>query len=306
MAETSYTYQINAQQGEQLRPFLEERGFEMKPLAYGHFSAKRGKCGLHYYLSGKLLIQGKDAKEFIEFDFEPNILKEARLGYEEELNPEMFQPHFGIDESGKGDFFGPLVVAGVYVDKALAKKFLEMGVKDSKRIQSDQKAKDLAKEIKKCGPCWEVLSIGPERYNQLHQKIGNLNTLLAWGHAKVIENLHEKAPDCPRALSDQFAHPSLIQRELKKKNIQLQLQQRTKAESDIAVAAASILARAEFISRLETIGKETGEKLGKGASFAVKDQALALARQRGLSFLRNITKTHFKTFAEIAAQIENS
>lgn len=285
---------------------MEERGFEIKPLDYGHFSAKRGKCGLHYYLSGKLLIQGKEAKEFIEFDFEPNILKEARLGYEEELNPEMFQPHFGIDESGKGDFFGPLVIAGVYVDKQLAKKFLEMGVKDSKRIQSDQKAKDLAKEIKKCGPRWEVLSIGPERYNQLYKKIGNLNSLLAWGHAKVIENLNQKAPECPRALSDQFAHPSLIQRELKKKNIQLQLQQRTKAESDVAVAAASILARAEFISRLEALGKGAGEKLGKGASFAVKDQAFALARQNGLSFLSNIAKTHFKTFAEIAAKIENS
>lgn len=300
--ETSFTFTITTEQGKELKALLQERGFEMQPLQYGHFSARKGKCGIHYYLSGKLLLQGKDAQEFIEFYLEPQILKEVRLGYEKELNPEMFAPHFGIDESGKGDFFGPLVIAGAYVGENTAQMLLDIGVKDSKKIQSDQKAMDLASEIKKITTC-DVVAIGPERYNELHAKFRNLNSLLAWGHVKIIQNLHEKIPSCPRTLSDQFAHPSLIQRELKKKNIQIKLEQRTKAESDIAVAAASILARAEFISRLKNLGKKWDVELAKGASSIVKNQALEIAKKHGLDTLKTICKFHFKTFGEIAAEI---
>jgi ribonuclease HIII len=300
MAESSYTYTLTAEQGELLRHVLEERLFEFSDLPYGYFAAKRGKCVVNYYKSGKLVIQGKDSKEFIEFDFEPRVLGEARLGYEEELNPEMFEPHFGIDESGKGDFFGPLVIAGAYVDKSCARALMDLGVKDSKRITSDAKARDLAEEIRKVKGCvGDIVLIGPEKYNELYNRFQNLNNLLAWGHAKVIENLHAKVPTCPRALSDQFAHPRLIQNELKKKKITLQLQQRTKAESDIAVATASILARAAFLEKMERLSQDVGVKLGKGASAQVKEQAVEIARRNGIEKLATICKAHFKTFSEV-------
>jgi hypothetical protein len=154
----------------------------------------------------------------VTFRLEPEVLGEARLGYEEVLNPEMFSPHFGVDESGKGDFFGPLVIAGCYVDRGIARRFKEAGIQDSKRIGSDQRIRDFADLIRKTqGAVQSVVVVGPERYNQMYAEIGNLNRLLAWGHARVIENLLEARPDCPRALSDQFGNPALIKRALMKK-----------------------------------------------------------------------------------------
>ena len=150
------------------------------------------------------VVAGKEAKEFVEFVLKPEVLGEAKLGYEKLHNPAMYAPHFGIDESGKGDLFGPLVVAGVYVDEGKAERLIAAGVRDSKTTTSDKKIGELAEEIGKAvGPGREVVTIGPEKYSELYKKFGNLNRLLAWAHGKVIANLHGKIPECPRALSDQ-------------------------------------------------------------------------------------------------------
>src|SRR5690606_7320205 len=126
-------------------------------------------------------------------------------------HPDRFCPHIGVDESGKGDFFGPLVIAGVYVDGEISRQLIQGGIQDSKRIGSDKRIRDLAKLIRgTLGLVSSIVAIGPERYNELYAKFGNLNRLLAWGHARVIENLLEQRPDCPRALSDQFGNPKLI------------------------------------------------------------------------------------------------
>lgn len=275
-------------------------GFELSELPYGHFRATKGKCGVQYYNSGKVVIQGKGAREFIEFYFEPQILQEARLGYEEELNPEMFSPHFGVDEAGKGDFFGPLVIAGAYVDAGLARKLMEKGVRDSKKVASDKKIREMADIVRSViGHRWEVISIGPKRYNEMYRQFGNLNRMLAWGHAKVIENLAHKVPNCPRALSDQFAHASVLERELAKKKLNLKLEQRTKGESDLAVAAASILAREAFINGMDKLSEQAGMTVPKGASAQVKATARELFEKKGLEALAEMTKTHFKTFQEV-------
>src|SRR5205085_5719348 len=121
----------------------------------------------------------------------------------------------------------------------------------------------------------------PERYNELYKKFGNLNKLLAWGHARVIENLLEAHPECPRALSDQFANPSLIKRALLEKGRGIVLEQRTKAESDVAVAAASILAREGFIDWLRAKGREFQKELPRGASALVKQIARDLVAAQG-------------------------
>ena len=204
-------------------------------------------------------MQGKGIDEFVSFELEPKILGEARLGYEEVHSPEMFEPHFGIDESGKGDFFGPLVIAGVFTDRAIARAFLENGIQDSKRIGSDAKIRALAKMIRQTpGVALDVVQIGPDRYNDMYEKFGNLNSLLGWGHARVIENLLAQRPDCPRALSDKFADARVIEKALLQHGQNIQVEQRTKAESDFAVAAASILARESFIDWLERNGKRAG------------------------------------------------
>lgn len=298
----SYTAPLTSEQAKILRDVLEEDGFEFEKKPYMLFSAKKQKLTIAVYEKGpKAVIQGKGIEEFITFTLEPRVLGEAKLGYEEVLSPELFSPHFGVDESGKGDFFGPLVIAGVYVDADFARAFREAGVQDSKAIGSDRRIRDLAAAIRDSGAPHSVVTVAPPRYNELYRKMGNLNRLLAWGHARIIENLCEARPDCPRALSDQFADPRLIQRALMEKGRKIQLDQRTKAESDFAVAAASILAREHFIGWLDRAGTAAGIKLPRGASAAVKAAARELVAKLGPAALENHAKTHFKTASEIAA-----
>jgi ribonuclease HIII len=298
----SYTHALNTEQVSKLRALLEELGFEFAPKPYTIFFAQKNKLSVAVYEKGpKVLLQGKGIEEFVQFDLEPKILGEAKLGYEEVHNPEMFQPHFGVDESGKGDFFGPLVISGVYVDAGIARKLLDAGVQDSKRISSDAKVRSLADTIRKTTlGLVDTVLIGPERYNDLYEKFGNLNKLLGWGHARVIENLLEKKPDCPRSLSDQFADARVIQQSLLQHSRKIDIQQRTKAESDIAVAAASILAREAFINWLERKGKTLGVRLGRGVSAEVKESAAKLVESKGPGILREVAKVHFRTAHEIA------
>ena len=301
---TSFTSPLTAAQADKLRLRLRELGFDFVEKPYTIYAAQKGKLNLAVYEKGpKVLIQGKDTEDFVRFTLEPEILDAAKLGYEEVLTPERFGPHFGIDESGKGDFFGPLVIAGVYVDKFIARALIDAGVQDSKRITSDAKIRALAEVIKSLpGAAHSVVSIGPERYNILQQKMRNVNNLLGWGHARVIENLLAQRPDCPRSLSDQFANPSIIKRNLLEKGRAIQLEQRTKAESDPAVAAASILARERFIDWLEASGKVHGVVLPRGASAQVKAVARDLIRKNSAAVLRQLAKTHFRTAREIAPE----
>ncbi len=276
--------------------------YHFEPKPYTLYYASKDKLNIAVYEKGpKVVLQGKGTQDFVTFRLEPEILGAAKLGYEEELNPEMFSPHFGVDESGKGDFFGPLVIAGCYTDRGIARQLMDGGIQDSKKIGSDQRIRALAELIRRThGAVHDVIVIGPERYNTLYQKFGNLNRLLAWGHARIIENLLERRPDCPRALSDQFANPSLIKRALLEKGRGIQLDQRTKAESDTAVAAASILAREGFINWLATKGRELNKVLPRGASAQVKQIARELVAEKGATVLSLLAKTHFKTAAEVA------
>jgi ribonuclease HIII len=300
-ASGSFTFKITPAQAQKLRGILEEKGFTFREVPYTVFGAQKQKLTVNAYTSGKLLVQGGGAKEFVEFTIEPEIVGEAKLGYDEVHNPEMFQPHLGIDESGKGDFFGPLVIAGVFVEGDLPRQLLDLGVKDSKQIGSDARALDIADAIRDLvgRARYEVITILPERYNQLYVQFRNLNRLLAWGHAKVIENLLIRHPSCPRALSDKFADERLIQRALQEHGKKIILQQRTKAESDIAVAAASILARAGFLDRLKALGEKVGVPLPKGASAQVKAAAREIVRKSGPDALKSVAKFHFKTYAEV-------
>ena len=298
----SYTHALTNDQATKLRGLLEELGFEFAPKPYTIFFGQKNKLSVSVYEKGpKVLVQGKGVQEFVQFELEPRILGEAKLGYEEVHTPEMFQPHFGVDESGKGDFFGPLVISGVYVDAGIARKFLDAGVQDSKRIGSDARIRALADSIRKDSlGLVDTVLIGPERYNDLYEKFGNLNKLLGWGHARVIENLLEKKPDCPRSLSDQFADARVIQQSLLQHGRKINIEQRTKAESDVAVAAASILAREAFINWLERRGKTLGMKLGRGVSTDVKEAAAKLVEAKGPGILREVAKVHFRTAHEIA------
>jgi ribonuclease HIII len=298
MAErTSYTCPLPSDKVAQLKRDLTARGFVFREVPYAHFGAEhRGeKVSLAAYASGKLVVQGKGTTDFVQFYLEPELLGEARLGYEHVLNPEMLEARIGVDESGKGDFFGPLVVAGVYVNEAAARQLMELGVKDSKQISSDKRIFEIAKELRQVdGLLVSLVPIGPVAYNRLHAKLRNVNSILGWGHARVIENLLSRV-DCRKAISDQFGNKSIVLQALMERGRKIELVQRHRAESDLAVAAASIVAREEFVSRLSRLGNECGVKLPKGASEAVIAAGRELVRKHGPEKLGQVAKQHFRT-----------
>jgi len=198
----------------------------------------------------------------------------------------------GTDESGKGDYFGPLVVAGVFVNEETKQKLIELGVKDSKKI-SDARIGELAVKIK--STCkYSIVPIGPETYNELYDKIANLNKLLAWGHARAIENILEDT-NCENALTDQFGDEKFVLNALLKKGKKIKLVQRPRAEEDVGVAAASILARDEFLRRLHKLSQYHRLNLPKGASQQVVIAAREIIKKSGKEELKKIAKLHFKT-----------
>lgn len=201
----------------------------------------------------------------------------------------------GTDEAGKGDFFGYLTVAGVYVDGATEEKLKRASVRDSKTL-SDKKVVNLEKLVKKTCP-HDVVKISPERYNKLYAEVKNLNKLLGWAHARAIENLLHKV-ECGIVISDQFGDKKFIEERLMEKGRKVRLIQKTHAESDIAVAAASILARAEFLRSLEKLSNYSGFRLPKGAT-NVTETAKKISKKYGIDFLDKVAKTHFKTMEKI-------
>ena len=199
--------------------------------------------------------------------------------------------HIGTDESGKGDYFGPLVVAGVYVPDEQQEVLQELGVKDSKRF-SDNRVKEMADLVRK-GYKHSVVAIGPEKYNELYGKLKNLNRILAWAHARAIENILEEVA-CTQAITDQFGDRLFVENAMMKKGRNIELIQRPKAEDDMAVAAASILARAEFLRRLYFLSKEFEIDLPKGSSPKSEEVGLVLMKKHGADVLGKVAKTHFK------------
>jgi ribonuclease HIII len=289
-------YQLNTVQQRELVQLLQEVGIEIEDAPYMVARAKTAEGNISLYTSGKLVLQGKGA-ESLEKLLAP-VLENSRQIEKKQKSEGIVGsgPRIGTDESGKGDYFGPLVIAGVYVDEKTESKLVELGVKDSKKI-SDPVILKLEEQIKALCP-YSVVFIGPERYNTLYQKIKNLNRLLAWGHARVIENLLQKV-DCHKAITDQFGDESLVKNSLMDLGKAIELEQRPRAEADPAVAAASIIARAEFVRRLEMLSEEAGEKLPKGAGSVVDQVARRIYQQKGIDGLTKIAKTHFATTAKI-------
>jgi ribonuclease HIII len=297
---TSYTCTLAEPEARALGQYLREHGYEFRQVPYARFAAEKEKVNVVLYQSGKLVVQGKGTREFVEFVLEPGILKQARLGYETVLNPDLLLPRLGVDESGKGDFFGPLCVAGVYVNEPVIRAWESSGIRDSKHISSDKRIAELSRLISETHGCvTAVVPIGNEAYNRLYAKMGSVNAILAWGHARVIENLMQQKqrmnPPPVRAISDQFAaNKATVANALMSLGREIELVQRHKAEEDLAVAAASILARNEFVSRLVALEKQFEAKLPKGASVAVDESAREFVARKGAEILPKVAKMHFR------------
>ncbi|MEI7901919.1 MAG: ribonuclease HIII [bacterium] len=303
----SYTFVLNKEQQESLKILLNMGNYKRKEVPHTIIAVEAQDCVVNLYKSGKCLVQGKGAEDFVLFFLEPNVLLAATVGYEELLNPDLVAPHMGIDESGKGDFFGPLVASAVYVDPDLAHAMQDLGVKDCKQL-TDKAVFFIGNKTRQLlGPKrFSLVTIGPEAYNRLYAKMRNVNTLLAWAHARCIENLMETVPDCPRAVADQFGAKQVIERALMKKGRSIKLEQRHKAESDIAVAAASVLAREAFLRGLGKLGETYGIQAYKGASEQVRASAAELVKKSGPEILLKTCKCHFRTADQVLAACGSS
>ncbi|MEA4863702.1 MAG: ribonuclease HIII [Victivallaceae bacterium] len=292
---------VDDRQRGMIETYGRDRGWEFSAAPYAFWKAKADGLSVVAYESGKLTVQGKKSGEFIDFVLEPEII--GFSGLETRNAAEGGEPvslHGGIDESGKGDFFGPLVIAGACVDAETAPQLAALGVRDSKLIKSTAQIYAIGPRIRAVlDGRYSVVAVGNEAYNRLYAKIGNLNRLLAWGHARVIENLLGAVPDCPRMLSDKFGDENLIRRALMEKGRTIVLDQKVRAESDVAVAAASILARERFLHAMDQLSSEMGITLPRGASDAVNRCGEELVARFGLDILQKCAKLHFKTYESL-------
>ncbi len=294
---TIYTLKLNEAQMQKLDDLLNLRDWEPYEVDYAQFAFKGERVNVVGYTSGKLVIQGKNTEDFVQNILEAEITGEPRLGYEEFYNPEYYEPHAGVDESGKGDLFGPLVSATVIADGDMVRTWVEAGLQDSKKI-ADTKILKLEKLIKETdGAVAKVSFCGMARYNELMGKPkANLNLLLAWLHGKSLNAaLDEWA--VPWGMVDQFSKKPLTQKHVKDRE-GFELKMQTKAEADPVVAAASVIARAEFLRQMKKLNDLTGESLLKGAGAGVKQQAIDIFERGGRELLRQVAKMHFKTAYE--------
>ena len=298
----SYTARLDDAQMGKLHAICEARSFTPFEVAYTRFAYKADhlKINLAAYTSGKVVIAGKGTEDFVTNTLEPEVTGAAKLGYDEVLHPDWFELHAGLDESGKGDFFGPVIAATVIAGKSAIEAWRKAGVQDSKKIAEPQIIK-LDKLIRGThGAVVRTCFCGMPKYNDLMSRPGaNLNRLLAWQHATALEQAL-KAKSAPWGLLDQFTKQPLVQRELAKKGVKdFDLRMRTKAEEDPVVAAASVVARAEFVRQVHALSKKFGAKLQKGAGPLVKEQANAIMAKFGTRALGEFAKLHFRTAYEV-------
>ncbi len=301
---SSYTAKLDDTQMEKLRAICEARHFAPFEVGYTRFAFKSDAAQINIaaYTSGKVVIAGKGTEEFVTMTLEPEITGAAKLGYDDVLHPDWFEAHAGLDESGKGDFFGPVIAATVVAERTAIEGWIKAGVKDSKKITEpqiiklDKMIRDTPRVVVRTCFC------GMPKYNELMSRPGaNLNRLLAWQHATALEQALVAKP-VPWGLLDQFTEQPLVQRELAKKGVKaFELKMRTKAEEDPVVAAASVVARAEFVRQMHLLSKKFGAKLQKGAGPLVKDQARQIIDKFGARQLGEFAKLHFRTAFEVVS-----
>jgi ribonuclease HIII len=279
---TTQVVAVDSARAEDLRSRLEEAGFDFHEVAHARWAARGEGVNTVFYTSGKLVLQGRDLRQFIERWLPEAVPKP----------PEVAHAMIGADEAGKGDYFGPLVAAACYLEPDVARFLDEVPLRDSKTISASEIASG-ADMLRRVVP-HEVVIIGPKKYNELYEKFRNVNTLLAWAHKTAIGSL-VKRTGCKKVLLDKFADESVMRRAFGAEFAALDFTMRTKAESEPAVAAASILARDAFVRGVARLSRSIDFKLPLGAGDPVDRAVKALLAQKGEAILPEVAKMHFKT-----------
>ncbi len=297
MAQSTLVLQIDTQRARELRARLDDGRFEFRPVPYAQWSVKGDGVVATLYTSGKLVIQGGSpelfAERYVGSDYEargPAREKRARAPSAAAID---HGATVGSDECGKGDYFGPLIVAGVRLEEGQAEQLRRSGVRDSKTL-SDEACLKLGGALRGVYP-HAIARLDPPEYNALHRRAGQLNDMLADLHARVIEELHRPGM---RVVIDQFADARVMQKKLAR--LDIALEQRPRAESEPAVAAASVIAREEFLLAMRALSDEYVVELHKGAGAPVDRVARQFVALHGKEALGRVAKLHFKNTARIA------
>ena len=301
MAQETLVVVVPPAQHGPLRERLAREPFEFRSVPHALFSVKGSDVVATLYRSGKLVVQGRAPGLFVDrFVGEgaggaaPRIAPPARSACGAMRALEVTT--VGSDETGKGDYFGPLVVVAVRLEPEQAAALVSTGVMDSKQVL-DAKALQLAAAMRASGLPHAVRRLDPVDYNALHDRVGNVNELLADLHAAAIREL---ASPGMRVVIDRFAREELMERRLR--GLGVELEQRPRAEDDPAVAAASVLARSEFLLALKELGQEIGHVLPKGAGTPVDVAAREIVRAEGTEALARVAKLHFKNTRKIGGR----
>lgn len=267
---------------------------EWRRVDHATFAVKALDVSLVCYRSGKLVVQGKAIAGFVS-----RFLEGAESAAAVAAPALPFEvPTIGSDEAGKGDYFGPLVVASVFAEPAAADELREMGVADSKTL-GDQRMFPMAERIERTLDC-EVRVLMPPDYNARWTADPNVNHVLADLHADAIATLLSRHPEAT-VVVDRFADESLVARRLTKRDVRpRQLVQVPRAEAHPVVGAASVVARVHFLEGLAECEQEAGTDLHKGAGTPVDEAALRVFRIGGEALMQKVAKMHFKNSSRIA------
>lgn len=308
MSQKTISLKLTNEQVGSLKGLLKQEGWSEEEIK-NEYVALRMKndngsvCTL--YTSMKVVFQGKEDFKKIIAELESKGREEKGKGFgnkdnavkEEKVGKDEVVPHLGVDEVGKGDYFGPLVVVACFVSEDFLEKIAGLGILDSKRI-SDSRIRDIYEEIKDY-PYYYVSVIKPAEYNKRIKELKNVAILLAKEHSRVIEmgleDLKNKGIECSEVVIDQFSSKkSRVVDELGTLARGIRFVQFHKGESDIAVACASVIARAIFLDEMDKMNDEYYFTFPKGASNVIS-AAREFVKKNGVEELENVAKTSFKT-----------
>lgn len=304
MSQRTIVLKVPPADQQRLRSRLDSLDLEWRSVPHASFSARGEGAVVTLYKSGKLVVQGADPEAFVlqhtglELPERAAVQGEPAGAVGSEADPfaHVTGPFVGSDETGKGDYFGPLVVAAVRMESHQAQKLTDWGVADSKKL-TDKRALKLAVLLREEVE-YTIESLKPPEYNAEYARMRTLNPLLAAQHARAIRAVAQPGD---AVLVDQFAKASLMEAALEGSDVRLF--QAHRAERHVAVAAASILARAEFLLALAELETQEGTRLHKGAGQPTDEAGLSFARANGMDALGRVAKLHFKNTGKIARRL---
>lgn len=302
---------LRSQAHAKFRTFLAERGYSFEDRPHQVFLARLNHTVVNLYNNGKVVLGGSDLKEravlLTYIQSQGGEVDEDDLRRSSEISTQdLHQTRVGMDEAGKGDFFGPLVTCAVLATEQLAVRMRDRGIRDSKDLSAESirsSAEWLRREALQPGQ-FRVVTIPPTRYNMLMLRMGSLNRLLGWGHARALEDVLRFPEPCHLAIADQFGDPKFIEDALMTNGRQVQLLQIPKGERDVVVAAASVLARDEFVTSVDRMGQRYGEHFPLGAS-DVEKFSREFVTKHGADALLDTAKVHFSTTVRVVQSIDS-